>query len=63
MIYTFKTSEIYFTSKEKIAWTLDGEYGGEHSELLVRNLKKRIKIMVNSSGESEVESNTDIVNL
>jgi diacylglycerol kinase family enzyme len=49
LIYTFKTSEITFTSTEKIAWTLDGEYGGEHSELTVRNLKQRIKIMVEPS--------------
>jgi diacylglycerol kinase family enzyme len=56
LIYTFKTSEIWFNSKEKIAWTLDGEYGGEHDELLVRSLKQRIRIMVAPPEETAVHN-------
>jgi YegS/Rv2252/BmrU family lipid kinase len=56
LIYTFKTSEIWFNSKEKIAWTLDGEYGGEHDELLVRSLKQRIRIMVAPPEETDVHN-------
>lgn len=46
LIYTFKTSEIHFTSKEKVAWTLDGEFGGEHETLVIKNLKQRVEIFV-----------------
>jgi YegS/Rv2252/BmrU family lipid kinase len=46
LIYTFKTDEIRFRSEEQVAWTLDGEFGGEHSELVVRNLKQRIRMLV-----------------
>jgi YegS/Rv2252/BmrU family lipid kinase len=56
LIYTFKTDEIRFSSKEKIAWTLDGEFGGEHDELVIRNLKQRIGIMVNDFDKKTEEN-------
>ena len=49
MIYSFKTNEIKFTSAEKVAWTLDGEFGGEHDELVVKNLNKHIQIIIDES--------------
>ena len=44
MIYSFKTDEVRITSKQKVAWTLDGEFGGEHEEVMIRNLKQRVDI-------------------
>lgn len=44
MIYSFKTEEVRVTSSEKVAWTLDGEFGGEHGEVIIRNLKQRVDI-------------------
>lgn len=55
MIYSFKTSEIKFTSKEEIGWTLDGEYGGVHKELLVKNLQKRIQMVAPIAYNAENE--------
>ncbi len=46
LIYTFKTNEIHFTSKEEVAWTLDGEFGGKHDALVIKNLKQRVNILV-----------------
>ena len=46
LIYSFKTSELRITTEEKVAWTLDGEFGGEHEELVIKNLKQKIQIMV-----------------
>lgn len=46
MIYSFKTEEVRVISSEKVAWTLDGEFGGEHGEVLIRNLKQRVEIFV-----------------
>ena len=45
-MYTFKTGEIKFESIEEIQWTLDGEYGGVHDEVLIRNHKQELEIMV-----------------
>ena len=46
LIYSFKTSELRITTEKKVAWTLDGEFGGEHEELVIKNLKQKIQIMV-----------------
>ncbi len=45
-MYTFTSGKITFTSEEEIAWTLDGEYGGVHSEVEIENLNKKLHIMV-----------------
>ncbi len=47
-MYTFKTGHITFESLEEIPWTLDGEFGGEHDEVTIDNLKKQLEIMVPS---------------
>ncbi len=46
MIYSFKAREIKFTAKAEIPWTLDGEFGGEHTEVLVKNMQKAVDIQV-----------------
>lgn len=46
LIYSFKTEELCITAEEETAWTLDGEFGGKHKEVVIKNLKKRIRIMV-----------------
>ena len=45
-MYTFRTGEINFESLEEIPWTLDGEYGGSHDEVHIRNYKQELSIMV-----------------
>lgn len=44
LIYSFKTDEVRITAKDKVAWTLDGEFGGEHEEAVIRNLKQKVTI-------------------
>lgn len=46
MIYSFKSSEVKFVSGKAIPWTLDGEFGGEHTEVVVKNLRQAVDIMV-----------------
>ena len=48
LIYTFKTDRLMVKSLEKIPWTLDGEYGGEHLEALITNQKQAVEIIVRS---------------
>ncbi|MDE6209875.1 MAG: YegS/Rv2252/BmrU family lipid kinase [Lachnospiraceae bacterium] len=44
-IYNFKTSKIKITSKEPVSWTIDGEFGGEHTEVNILNHMNAIQIM------------------
>lgn len=46
MVYSFKTDEVKFTAKTAIPWTLDGEFGGDQTEVIVKNLCKAVEIMV-----------------
>lgn len=44
MIYSFKTAELKISSKDRVAWTLDGEFGGEHEEVVIQNESQRVTI-------------------
>jgi YegS/Rv2252/BmrU family lipid kinase len=46
MIYSCKTNEIRIVAEEDVAWTMDGEFGGDHREVLIRNEKQAVTIMV-----------------
>lgn len=39
-IYTFKTSKLTVEGEEPISWTLDGEFGGEHTKAIIENRQK-----------------------
>lgn len=44
--YSFKTSTLKLTCEQQAAWTLDGEYGGNPKDVLIRNHAQAIEIMV-----------------
>lgn len=46
LIYWFKTARLQVESEENVAWTLDGEFGGEHREVLIEDYKQAMRIMV-----------------
>ncbi|MDD3339812.1 MAG: diacylglycerol kinase family lipid kinase [Lachnospiraceae bacterium] len=46
LIDTFKTDRIIIESMEEVAWTLDGEFGGEHSFVRIENCHKAMQIIV-----------------
>ena len=46
LVYSFQTAELTLSSEDEIPWTLDGEYGGSHSSVHIRNLAKAMEIMV-----------------
>jgi YegS/Rv2252/BmrU family lipid kinase len=46
MIYSFKTDEVKFLAKDTIPWTLDGEFGGAHQEVVIKNICKAVEIVV-----------------
>lgn len=45
-MYSFKTGDIRFESLEEISWTLDGEFGGQHDEVRIKNAKKALEIVI-----------------
>lgn len=45
-IYRFKTSRLQIEADEPVAWTLDGEFGGSHKEVMIEDHKEAITILV-----------------
>lgn len=45
-MYTFKTGKISFESVEQIPWTLDGEFGGQHDTVKIKNCKKALEFVI-----------------
>lgn len=52
-IYSFKVSEIKAYSDEEIAWTVDGENGGMHREVTIRNNPNAITVIGYDAKEKE----------
>lgn len=44
-MYCFKTSYLKFEMLEEVAWTLDGEFGGRHTQAVIQNHKQDLEIM------------------
>lgn len=45
-VYSFQTEKIMFESRELVAWTLDGEYGGSHNRVRISDNKQAIRLML-----------------
>ncbi len=45
-VYIFKTEEIRFEFEEEPPWTIDGEFGGKHKCVNIKNMHQAITIMV-----------------
>lgn len=45
-MYCFKTSYLKIETAEEVAWTLDGEFGGKHTEVVIENRKQALEIMI-----------------
>ena len=45
-MYSFRSGEVRFESLEEIPWTLDGEFGGVHDEVVIKDEKQSLQIMV-----------------
>lgn len=53
-MYCFRTSELTLESAEPVAWTLDGENGGTHQKVHIKNLQKTVEIRVRSQTEKGI---------
>lgn len=55
LVYMTKASDIQIYSDESIAWTLDGESGGEMKEVFIRNLEKSATFYLDNQGSAGVD--------
>ena len=46
LIYTFKTEELKISPYQSIPWTLDGEYGGEQTQIRLSCIRRALAIRV-----------------
>lgn len=46
MVYSFQTAHLKLTCSEEVAWTLDGEYGGDHSVVTIEDCAQAMEIIV-----------------
>lgn len=52
-MYCFKTSYLKIETQEEVAWTLDGEFGGRHTEVVIENLNRALEIMIPAGNPKE----------
>ena len=48
-MYSFRTRSLTIESEEMVPWTLDGEFGGEHCNVLIENNQQAVEIIINSA--------------
>ena len=49
MIYSFKTRQLTIETDEEVPWTLDGEFGGNHSYVEIENRHKAMNLYLKST--------------
>ncbi|MCM1386022.1 MAG: YegS/Rv2252/BmrU family lipid kinase [Bacillus sp. (in: Bacteria)] len=45
-IHCFKTSKLVIESEQEVAWSLDGEYGGDHKKAVIENCRQALQIRI-----------------
>jgi diacylglycerol kinase family enzyme len=56
---SFKTSKVVFRSADPISWTLDGESGGAHTESVVENCCRAIKLVIKEGDKTDQQAQID----
>ena len=46
MVYSFKTDHICIRSRSSVTWTLDGENGGDHWQVDIKNHYRKLNLVV-----------------
>lgn len=54
MIYSFKTRKLTIETDEEVPWTLDGEFGGNHSYVEIENRHKALNLYLQKIGRAHV---------
>lgn len=59
-ILLFHTSKVKITFEKEVEWTVDGEYGGAHKDVIAHNLEKAIRIFSPPGKFFNADTPTDI---
>ena len=51
LIDSFETSRLTLTSKRRVPWTLDGEFGGKHREVQIEVKKEGIRMLLGENAQ------------
>ena len=57
----FKTSKASFTSESGVQWTLDGEYGGTHTNVDIENISQAFSIMAPEKSSKTSDDKIQII--
>lgn len=49
MVHSFKTRKITFEAEDAVSWTLDGEFGGDHTFVEVENCHQALKLYLKNT--------------
>ena len=53
MIYSFKSKKLTIETEEEVPWTLDGEFGGDHTYVEIENRHKALNLYLKSTKTKE----------
>lgn len=53
MFYECKASKVSIKSREPVRWTIDGEFGGELSEVVIQNCQKAVSLWLDAKAMPE----------
>lgn len=53
-LITFKTSHAEFFSEEEVPWTRDGEFGGNHTHVVIDNLARALPIVLGQASAGDM---------
>ena len=56
MIHSFKTGHLVLESEDPIPWTLDGEYGGDHTRVEITNIHHGLPLLLTSEKHTSEEA-------
>ena len=56
LIHSFKSARVTITSEEPVPWTLDGEYGGSHTQIEIENCHEALNLYLKSTKNEETRS-------
>lgn len=53
MIYSFKSKKLMIETEEEVPWTLDGDFGGDHTYVEIENRHKALNLYLKSTKAKE----------
>ena len=56
LVYSFKSAHVVIESEEEVPWTLDGEFGGDHTRVEIRNLHEAMNLYLTSTKKNRKKS-------